>query len=151
MICWSITRARKAITVLTDRTSGLLTMAITTTTTMWILNTSNMHRKHPQTTGVTVNIEVEDQVVVGVAADVERLVDMETSVYLGQQQEHSPTWNYTLPNMMRKKKITMSTVITKKIIHTSPLAPSTLHILSHFFMSNHTSSTTIFNRIGLYF
>ena len=55
------------------------------------------------------NIEVEDQVVVGVAADVERLVDMETSVYLGQQQEHSPTWNYTLPNMTRKKKITVET------------------------------------------
>ena len=121
------------------------------TTTMWMLNTTSMHRKHPQMTGVTANIEVEDQAVMGMAADVERLVDMETSVDLGQQQEHSPTRNYTLLNMMRKKKRTMSAAITNKIIHTSPPTLPTLHIPSHFFMLSPTSSTTIFNQIGLYF
>ena len=140
----------KATTVLTDRTSGLLTMAMTTTS-MCMLNSTTMHRKHPQTTGVTVNIEVEDQAVMAMAVDAEMVVDTETSINLGQRQEHSPTQNCTWLNMMRKKKRTMSTVITNKIIHTSPLTPPTLHIPSHFFTLSPTSSITIFNQIGLYF
>ena len=150
MTCWRITRAREATTISTYRTSGLPTMVMTTTT-MWMLNITTMHRKYPQTKGVTLNIEVEDQVVVAMDVDAEMVVDTETSIDLGLQQEHFPTQNCTWPNMMRKKKRAMSTAITNKIIHTSPLTLPTLHIPSHFFMLSPTSSTTIFNQIGLYF
>ena len=150
MTCWLITRAREATTVLTDRTSGLPTMVMTTTT-MWTLNITTMHRKYPQTTGVMADIEVEDQAVVAVGVDAEMVMDTETSINLGLQREHFPTRNCTWPNMMRKKKRAMSTAITNKITHTSPLTLPTLHIPSHFFMLSPTSSTTISNQIGLYF